>query len=127
MSVRDSAGPSTKSSVSATLTHDTRDDPFLATRGTFSRLRTEYAGLGGDSRFWKAETENSISRELGSGLVGSLSLRSGLMSSTDESKRTLFVDRFQLGGPTSVRMFRQNSMGRKDNGPYRSVCLKLRS
>lgn len=27
---------------------------------------------------------------------------------------TLFPDRFQLGGPTNIRMFRQNSMGPRD-------------
>jgi len=30
--------------------------------------------------------------------------------------RTLFSDRFQLGGPTSVRSFRTNSLGPRDGG-----------
>lgn len=31
-------------------------------------------------------------------------------------KPTLFSDRYQLGGPTSVRIFRPNTMGPKDSG-----------
>jgi outer membrane protein insertion porin family len=33
-------------------------------------------------------------------------------------KPTLFPDRFQLGGPTNVRLFRANSMGPRDGGEH---------
>ncbi|GAA5895455.1 hypothetical protein JCM6882_006257 [Rhodosporidiobolus microsporus] len=143
MSIRNSAGPSTKSALSHTFTHDTRDDPFLSTRGAFVKLRQEYAGLGGDAAFVKAEGEGSLSRPLlpsaaanGGAWKGwsySLSGRAGVLfplfspsspspssaaSKTAGPRTSLFSDRFHLGGPTSVRSFRPNSMGPRDSADY---------
>ncbi|GAA6043499.1 hypothetical protein JCM8097_002242 [Rhodosporidiobolus ruineniae] len=123
MSIRNSAGPSVKSAISHTFTHDTRDDPFLATRGAFVKLKQEYAGLGGDASFLKAEGEGSLSRPLLPSWPGwsySLSARSGLLFPFPSSgtRTSLFSDRFHLGGPTSVRSFRPNSMGPRDSGDY---------
>lgn len=33
-------------------------------------------------------------------------------------KRSAFSDRFHLGGPTSIRLFRPNSIGPRDNSDY---------
>ncbi|GAA5899940.1 SAM complex subunit SAM50 [Sporobolomyces salmoneus] len=127
MSVRDAAGASVKSALSHTFTRDTRDDPFIATRGFYLKLRQEYAGLGGDANFVKAEQEGSVSRSLGGGYSVSLGGRSGLLfpfsssassSSSSRPATSLLPDRFHLGGPTSVRMFRPNAMGPKDNRDY---------
>lgn len=38
-SVRDAAGQSVKSSISHTFTRDTRDDPFVATKGSYLKLK----------------------------------------------------------------------------------------
>ncbi|GAA5854270.1 hypothetical protein JCM5353_000195 [Sporobolomyces roseus] len=129
MSVRDAAGASVKSAISHTFTRDTRDDPFIATRGFYLRLKQEYAGLGGDANFVKAEQEGSVSRSLGGGYSVSLGARSGLLfpfsssassssSSSTSPAQSLLPDRFHLGGPTSVRMFRPNTMGPRDNRDY---------
>ncbi|BGP34898.1 hypothetical protein JCM10296v2_006722 [Rhodotorula toruloides] len=118
MSMRDAAGPTVKSSISHTFTRDTRDDPFVATRGHYLRLRQEYAGLGGDAQFVKAEQEGTISRSLGGGYSGSLSARSGLLFPLSRSGTSFFPDRYHLGGPSSVRHFRLNTMGPKDLGDY---------
>ncbi|GAA6049158.1 hypothetical protein JCM3770_003283 [Rhodotorula araucariae] len=129
MSIRNAAGPSVKSALSHTFVRDTRDDPFVSTSGAFIKLKQEYAGLGGDAHYVKAEQEGSISRSLGHGYSISLSGRSGLLiplsaarsaatsSSPSSSARTsLFPDRYHLGGPTSVRNFRLNTLGPKDLG-----------
>ncbi|BGP51246.1 hypothetical protein JCM10450v2_007175 [Rhodotorula kratochvilovae] len=130
MSIRNAAGPSVKSALSHTFVRDTRDDPFVSTTGAFVKLKQEYAGLGGDAHFVKAEQEGSISRSLGGGYSVSLSARSGLLiplsmarasasSSSSSSPRTsLFPDRYHLGGPTSVRSFRLNTLGPRDAGDY---------
>ncbi|EGU11144.1 DEAD/DEAH box helicase domain protein [Rhodotorula toruloides ATCC 204091] len=118
MSMRNAAGPTVKSSISHTFTRDTRDDPFVATRGHYLRLRQEFAGLGGDAQFVKAEQEGSISRSLGGGYSASLSARSGLLLPLSRSGTSFFPDRYHLGGPSSVRHFRLNTMGPKDLGDY---------
>lgn len=43
----------------------------------------------------------------------SLAARTGALFGLFD-KPTYFSDRFQLGGPASIRMFRQNSMGPRD-------------
>ncbi|GAA5870366.1 hypothetical protein JCM8547_006615 [Rhodosporidiobolus lusitaniae] len=129
LSIRNAAGPSVKSSLSHTFTHDTRDDPFLSTRGAFLKLKQEYAGLGGDASFVKAEGEGSLSRPLNPfslpGWSYSLSARAGALfpfisscSASGAKCTSLFSDRFHIGGPTSVRSFRPNAMGPKDTNDY---------
>ncbi len=117
ISVREAAGQSVKSAVSHTFQRDTRDDPFVPSRGAFTRLRQELAGFGGDARFLKSETESSASREVLPGWVLSAGLRTGVLFPFGD-RPSLFADRFQLGGPTSVRLFRPNSMGPRDNGDF---------
>ncbi|KAF5369789.1 hypothetical protein D9758_001377 [Tetrapyrgos nigripes] len=113
-SIRESAGQTTKSSISYTFLKDTRDHPTLGTRGYSTKLYHELAGLGGDASFYKVETENHLSRTLIPGLSVSLSACSGLLWSL--SRPSLFPDRFQIGGPTSLRSFKINGLGPKD-GP----------
>ncbi|SCV69185.1 BQ2448_2205 [Microbotryum intermedium] len=117
MSIRNAAGPTLKSSISHTLTRDTRDDLFAPTRGSFLRFKQEYAGLGGDAQFFKMESEGSTSRQvplLPPGWAMSFGSRMGWLQPLNASKTSLFVDRYQLGGPTSMRQFRPNLMGPRD-------------
>lgn len=52
----------------------------------------------------------------------SLGLRSGVLYPLGPSP-SLLPDRFHLGGPTSVRMFRPNAMGPKDGGRLSDLYL----
>ena len=130
--MRQSAGTSVKSSLSHTFLYDTRDDKITATRGAYGKIFQELAGLGtGDARFYKVEMEGQVSRKiqktgvvrLASCLVFqiltflqsvSLAARTGFLWSLAQGGRTLFSDRFQLGGPTSVRSFKTSGMGPRD-------------
>ena len=51
----------------------------------------------------------------------SLATRTGLLWSLAHGGRTLFSDRFQLGGPTSVRSFKTSGMGPRDGRKYSSI------
>jgi outer membrane protein insertion porin family len=119
LSMRYAAGHSVKSSISHTFTHDTRDDTCMATSGILFKTLCEYAGLGGDQQHVKAEIETQLSRRFGilssleDQFAVSFSARTGFLSSFN-GRSPAFSDRFQLGGPTSVRMFRYNSLGPKD-------------
>jgi outer membrane protein insertion porin family len=130
-SIRQAAGQTTKSSITHTWVRDNRDDRITATRGEFLKFSHELAGLGGDASFYKAEAETQFSRPLLPGIVRhciywsfaqltrssvksvSFAARAGGLFGLF-GKPTLFSDRFQLGGPASIRMFRQNSMGPRD-------------
>ncbi|KAI0264616.1 surface antigen-domain-containing protein [Gloeopeniophorella convolvens] len=118
LSVRAAAGPSTKSALFHAWTRDTRDHAILGTRGARTALRHELAGLGGGAAFYKAEAELHVARRLAPGLLLSLGARAGALHalSADPARAPTLSDRFQLGGPTSVRMFRANSLGPRDSG-----------
>ena len=45
-----------------------------------------------------------------------MSARAGLLYPLNPSRETLFNDRFQMGGPFSLRSFKYNSMGPRDRG-----------
>ncbi|EKM75679.1 hypothetical protein AGABI1DRAFT_116270 [Agaricus bisporus var. burnettii JB137-S8] len=127
LSMREAAGFSTKSSISHTFTFDTRQDKVFSTRpdkltsltspGTYLKLYQELAGLGflgGDAKFYKGEIEAKRGFGITKGATLSLTARSGLLWGLGSSGKTLFSDRFQLGGPTSVRGFMTNGMGPRD-------------
>ncbi|KAG1735590.1 surface antigen-domain-containing protein [Suillus paluster] len=112
VSIREHAGQTIKSSISHTWTKDTRDDKLAASRGYYGKLFQELAGLSGDVSFYKAEIESQISRRLVPGMSLSLAVRSGILKAL--SGHSHFSDRFQLGGPLSLRSFRANSLGPRD-------------
>ncbi|KAI0938849.1 hypothetical protein AcV5_000440 [Taiwanofungus camphoratus] len=114
ISMREAAGQSVKSAVSHSWVRDTRDDRLIGTRGSYIKLYQEFAGLGGDASFYKTEAHTQFARQLVPGVTISFAARTGLLWGL--GKPSLFPDRFQLGGPVSVRLFRANSMGPRD-GP----------
>ncbi|KZT10437.1 uncharacterized protein LAESUDRAFT_644455 [Laetiporus sulphureus 93-53] len=114
ISMREAAGQSIKSAVLHSWVRDTRDDKLLGTRGSYLKFIQELAGLGGDASFYKSEAHAQLSRSLFPGTTISFAARSGLL--WDIARPVPFSDRFQLGGPTSLRMFRANGMGPRD-GP----------
>src|ERR1700710_2399401 len=135
-SIRKDAGQNVKSSISHSWTKDTRDDKITASRGCYGKLFQELAGLSGDVSFYKAEVETQISRALIPGSVRfllaitsmtlnfilniqsfSIAARSGFLKTL--AGRGHFSDRFQLGGPLSIRSFRANSMGPRDGGIFK--------
>ncbi|CEH19330.1 Predicted cell surface protein homologous to bacterial outer membrane proteins [Ceraceosorus bombacis] len=113
-SIRRLAGHSLKCSVQHTYMRDTRDDPlFHATTGSLTKVVNEVSGFGSDVHHWKGELEASRARTLGHGYAWSLGASAGLLKTLD-ARASHLSDRFQLGGPLSVRMFRFNSLGPKD-------------
>ncbi|KAG6811989.1 hypothetical protein H0H92_004954 [Tricholoma furcatifolium] len=112
ISVREAAGQNLKSSLSHNFVLDTQNDTLMPTRGCRFKIANEFAGLGGDASFYKGEVEGHISRPIIDGVSLSLAARTGFLCGL--SKPTLLSDRFQLGGSTSVRGFKENGLGPKD-------------
>lgn len=116
VSIREVAGFSTKSALSHLFTRDTRDSIAVPTRGWYLKLFHELAGLGGDASHVKSEGDMQVARALAAGQTFTASLRAGLLYPLGLSGKTLFSDRFQLGGPFSIRSFKNNAMGPRDGG-----------
>lgn len=109
--IREQSGHSLKSSIFHTMTLDRRDGPLLPNLGYLVRLNQEYAGLGGDTNFFKHELQISQSIPLVSNISVEGSIKAGLMNSSSS-----IADRFFLGGPMSLRGFKMNGVGPHSEG-----------
>ena len=117
-SLRRAAGHSLKSAVSHTWTVDRRDDPVFPSSGLLLRFSQEIAGgpIGGDAQHIRSELFGSVHKALPKlpACILSFSMRAGSLRNSHPSKASFYMDRFQMGGPTSVRGFDLNSIGPKD-------------
>ncbi|KAJ2777855.1 hypothetical protein GGI15_004375 [Coemansia interrupta] len=109
-SLRTDAGHTLKSSLGYTFTCDTRDSSTVPSTGSYARVATEFAGIGGDVLFGKSHVELQSNQSLGRGYVLSSSLHGGLLW----GPQTSIVDRFFVGGSTSVRGFEYRGIGPRD-------------
>lgn len=120
-SMREAAGATTKTSVLHTWTMDARRGADLPADGTHARLTQELA-FGGDAHFHKLSGEARYGQALWPGTRLSVGATAGILQALSGSK-TFFSDRFQLGGPVSVRSFRTNGMGPRDGGRMQFLCV----
>ena len=110
------AGARVISSVSASLTYDTRDEYNFPTKGSRISLTEELAGngLGGEVKYLKSELRTgrwflvSPTAEQTVGVVG----RVGLLTGT--GGYLPFYERFYLGGAYDMRGFGYNEVGAYD-------------
>lgn len=138
LTVRRAAGHTLKSSLTHMATFSTLDNLVFPNKGVFLRTVTELAGLGGSVRFLKNELLARVHTPLL--YYGTLGEAKGGMRATSRfplitlysavrlghvmgldrlsggsmSAPVSIIDKFQLGGPLSVRGFALNSLGPKD-------------
>lgn len=105
-----------QSSVSQTLTYNTVDSMTLPREGIYATFTHEYAGLGGDSEFYKvsgrARYFQLLSEE--ADIIGQISVGAGHIVATGDNLN--IFDQFTFGGK-QVRGFENNGIGpRMPNG-----------
>ncbi|CAO2647864.1 Nn.00g087860.m01.CDS01 [Neocucurbitaria sp. VM-36] len=119
------AGDSFKSSITHTWINDKRDYPLLPSSGYLMKTVSELAGFGplkGDVAFFKSEAESQVALPFGdTGITLTAGLRGGLLypltlGGSNGPQASRINDRFQLGGPNTVRGFRLAGLGPHD-GP----------
>ncbi|MGH7833926.1 MAG: outer membrane protein assembly factor BamA [Candidatus Binatia bacterium] len=120
VAIADEAGTSWTSAVTPSLTYDSRDHFFNATTGTLSSVGVKFAGLGGTSRFIKADTSARwyypVLKDPRWGgtytvaLGGSMGYGIGFADREGEFDLPLF-ERYFPGGINSVRGFQDRSLG----------------
>ncbi|KAI8981058.1 surface antigen-domain-containing protein [Pilobolus umbonatus] len=122
--VRAQSGDNSKSSILHSFVRDERDNDILPTRGHYFGLFQELAGADGkgDVNFMKNEINASfhhsnLKHSEDSGVILSLSFRAGLFHSIENTEKGVphLSDRFYLGGPLSVRGFKNGGIGERDN------------
>lgn len=108
--------------LSGVIKYDKRDDPLLPSRGYTLSLEPKVAfdGIGSEANFASAIARSSAIVPLGgpaSRYSLGLGLSGGIAQVWGDTSQVPITQRFYLGGRTTVRGFRENSLGpRGDDG-----------
>jgi outer membrane protein insertion porin family len=113
--------------VSLILDRDLRNNIFDPSQGHHYRFVTDYAGgfLGGKNRFFRNTATAGWYVTLKTGVVVACRVRGGLitplgtgLSTTDslEVSRVPCEDRYRAGGGTTVRGYKEETLGRRTDG-----------
>jgi outer membrane protein insertion porin family len=103
----------TTSSVTLTLEYDKRDDRFAPSKGIFSSISTEYAGVGGNKEFTKGFASLRYYHKTFWDIVWRNNLTYGFVSPNGSGQAVPFNELFLLGGANTLRGFNWYSIGRK--------------
>ncbi len=105
-------------SISPSLFYDTRDNPFDPTKGSLNGIVLKYASslFFSETEFIKAVLQSSWYFQLRKGLIAAFSLKGGLARSFGASGELPLVERFFLGGRSTVRGYTQDTLGPKGTG-----------
>ncbi|WLR94324.1 outer membrane protein assembly factor BamA [Shinella zoogloeoides] len=103
-------GPWTRSAVSQSLTYDTLDDRQLPREGIFAQITHEFAGLGGDSDYYKVSGKARYFHMLmeDADVIGSIAVAGGHMWGTGDD--TKVYDQFTLKA-SEIRGFESGGIG----------------
>jgi outer membrane protein insertion porin family len=104
-----SRGQFVTSQVGASISFDTRNDPFRPTRGWRAVLSTRFAGLGGDVNYYQAEASGAYYHPIIGKFVGVLKGRAGYIDGYGGDDVRL-SDRF-FEGASSFRGFEVAGVG----------------
>jgi outer membrane protein insertion porin family len=127
-SIQGEKGSSWTSSLTPSLSYDSRDHFFNSTEGILSGVSTKYAGLGGDNNFLKSDVKARWYYPLlkdpnwgGNyvlGLGGTVGYGVSLKERPNGKKELPLFERYFPGGINSVRGFADRSLGpREGNDP----------
>ncbi|MFZ4762575.1 MAG: outer membrane protein assembly factor BamA [Alphaproteobacteria bacterium] len=110
--IRDQEGQRVTSAVGQKLSYDHRDSVLDPTSGYLVAWNTEFAGLGGDAKYWKNTVDASYYTPVIADVVFGLSGELGYI--TGIGQRVSIGDRFFLGGDT-FRGFTAGGVGPRDS------------
>ncbi|KAA9387025.1 outer membrane protein assembly factor BamA [Neorhizobium galegae] len=103
-------GKFVQSSISQTLTYNTLDSQSMPREGIYATITHEYAGLGGDSDFYKISGRARYFQLLSTeaDLIGSIAVGAGHVVSTGDNLHVF--DQFTIGG-RQIRGFENDGIG----------------
>lgn len=118
---RENTGTLAISSISPSLFYDLRDNPFDPTSGSLHGIALKFASKAylSESEFVKGTFQSSWFFLLKKQIVFALSLKGGVAHSFGATDQLPLIERFFLGGRTTVRGYGQDMLGPKgaDNVP----------
>lgn len=109
------------SSISPSIFYDTRDDPFNPASGALQGIVVKYASraLLSETEFIKGFFQSSWYVQLLKPVILAFSLKGGAAYGFEETEEIPLIERFFLGGRTTVRGYSYDSLGPKgkDDNP----------
>lgn len=123
IALKDSVGSTLTSLAGVTLAYSTLDNLAQPRNGFYGELKPEFAGIGGDSKFFRVTSEARYYKEIWEDVVGFVRFQAGHVQPT-EGNTLRITDQFFLG-PSLVRGFAPNGIGPRDvgSGDARSNAL----
>ncbi len=101
------------SSLTFTLEYDKRDDRFTPSKGIYSAVSLEYAGIGGNLNYTKGTATFRYFHKVLWDIVWRNNLSYGFISSSDPNRPPPFNELFLLGGANSLRGFDWFTIGKR--------------
>jgi outer membrane protein insertion porin family len=111
------------SSGQASIEYDKRNDRFAPSKGLYSSLSLEYAGLGGDKRFTKGFFNVRVYEKLFWDLIFRSSTTYGFIRANEPGQEPPYNQLFSLGGANSLRGYDWYSIGKKRYSSKMYHCL----
>ncbi len=113
---KESEGESSTSSMSVLLRRSTINNIMLPTKGTRTEIQTEVAGgfLGADNNFYKITLNNNIYFPLYKDIALRFKGEYGFIKEYGDSEDVPIFERFYGGGATTIRGYKERSIGPKD-------------
>lgn len=115
--VREEFGHSIKSSILHSVTMDRTDQKILPSKGFLIKMSEEIAGIGTGSMHLKENMEMQFHKTLFSRMTLSAGVRGGFIASLDNSEPKI-IDKFNIGGPLTLRGFQMNQAGPQVDGDF---------
>ncbi len=118
-SIKDEEGTNLISSLTPSLTRDTRDSFLIPTRGMKNTLSFEVAGgmMGGDKEFTKTNFSSSFYQTIIPGHILGFRFRMGTARAYGGTEEVPVYERFYLGGANTIRGFRYREVGPRQIDP----------
>ncbi len=112
-SIQSEEGKNWVSSLTPSITHDTRDSILIPSRGMKATLACQVAGgiFGGDKDFIKTTLDVSHYLSVFSGHILGFRYRAGTAQPYDDTDIVPVYERFFLGGANTIRGFRYREVG----------------
>ena len=112
---REDTGTLIISGVRLGVIYDTRDNPFYPQRGIFSGITVKLTSpvFASETDFIKLSFYGNVYHKVAEGVVLAASLRGGIAQGYLKTNELPIVERYFLGGRTTVRGYDQDSLGPK--------------
>ena len=112
-------GTTITSSIGGSLTRDSRDLIAAPSKGGQTLISLDFAGLGGDAQFYKANFLQSYFKPIWFGHILGTRFEAGYANGWGGQELPIF-ERYYLGGPNTIRAFKYRSISPVDDAGFKT-------